>query len=45
MEGARFRHTAQFARWRPDKEPRECTFDQLDEAVSYDLQDVLDGRV
>ena len=45
MEGERFRHTAQFARWRPDKDPRECTYAQLEEAVSYDLQDVLDGRV
>ncbi|MDO5502343.1 MAG: ATP-dependent DNA ligase [Actinomycetia bacterium] len=45
MEGVRFRHTAQFVRWRPDKGPRECTYDQLDEPVSYDLQDVLDGTV
>ena len=43
MEGVRFRHTAQFVRWRPDKDPRECTFAQLEEPVSYDLQDVLGG--
>ena len=43
MEGVRFRHTAQFARWRPDKEPADCTFDQLDEPVSYDLSEVLTG--
>lgn len=41
LEGARFRHTAQFARWRPDREPRSCTFDQLDRPVAYDLGDVL----
>ncbi|MEO7421638.1 MAG: ATP-dependent DNA ligase [Ornithinibacter sp.] len=41
MEGARFRHTAQFARWRPDKEPADCTYEQLDEPVSYDLSSVL----
>ena len=41
MEGVRFRHTAQFVRWRPDKDPRQCTADQLDEPVSYDLTDVL----
>ena len=41
MEGTRFRHTAQFARWRPDREPRSCTYEQLDEPVSYDLADVL----
>ncbi len=41
MEGVRFRHTAQFVRWRPDKEPADCTFEQLDEPVSYDLSAVL----
>ena len=45
MEGPRFRHTAQFVRWRPDKDPRDCTFDQLDEPVSYDLGDVLRGAL
>ena len=43
MEGVRFRHTAQFVRWRPDKDPADCTYDQLDEPVSYDLSAVLDG--
>jgi bifunctional non-homologous end joining protein LigD len=43
MEGVRFRHTAQFARWRPDKAPADCTYDQLDEPVSYDLSEVLTG--
>ena len=41
MEGTRFRHTAQFVRWRPDREPESCTFEQLEEPVSYDLADVL----
>ncbi|WP_434811506.1 ATP-dependent DNA ligase [Microbacterium sp. bgisy189] len=41
MEGTRFRHTAQFNRWRDDKDPRDCTYEQLDEPVSYDLDDVL----
>ena len=41
MEGRRFRHTAQFVRWRPDRQPRSCTYEQLDEPVSYDLDDVL----
>ena len=26
MEGERFRHTAQFNRWRPDRDPRSCTY-------------------
>ena len=43
MEGVRFRHTAQFVRWRPDKDPGDCTYDQLDEPVSYDLSEVLTG--
>ena len=30
MQGGRFRHTAQFRRWRPDKNPRDCTFAQLE---------------
>ena len=41
MEGRRFRHTAQFRRWRPDREPGSCGYDQLDEPVSYDLASVL----
>jgi ATP-dependent DNA ligase len=42
MEGARFRHTVQFDRWRPDREARSCTFDQLERPLAYDLADVLD---
>jgi ATP-dependent DNA ligase len=41
MEGVRFRHTAQFVRWRPDREPRSCTYEQLEEPVNFDLEDVL----
>jgi ATP-dependent DNA ligase len=41
MEGDRFRHTAQFARWRPDRDPRSCTFEQLEEPVSFDLAEIL----
>ena len=41
MEGIRFRHTAQFVRWRPDREPESCTYEQLEEPVKYDLADVL----
>ncbi len=41
MEGSRFRHTAQFKRWRPDRDPESCGYDQLDEPVSYDLAAVL----
>src|SRR5207344_3606464 len=41
MEGNRFRHTAQFVGWRPDREPRSCTFEQLEEPVSFDLAEIL----
>jgi ATP-dependent DNA ligase len=43
MEGDRFRHTAQFARWRPDRDPRSCTYEQLQEPVRYDLAAILGG--
>jgi ATP-dependent DNA ligase len=43
MEGHRFRHTAQFKRWRPDRDPESCGYEQLEEPVSYDLAEVLGG--
>jgi ATP-dependent DNA ligase len=43
MEGPRFRHTAQFVRWRPDRSPRSCTYEQLEEPVSFDLAEILRG--
>lgn len=43
MEGRRFRHTTQFVRWRPDRDPRSCTYDQLEEPVRYDLAEVLES--
>ncbi len=42
LEGTRFRHTVQFQRWRPDRDARSCTFDQLETVSAYDLSDVLD---
>ena len=41
MEGSRFRHTAQFKRWRPDRDPESCDYDQLEEPTGYDLAEVL----
>ncbi|GAB2460275.1 ATP-dependent DNA ligase [Conyzicola lurida] len=41
MEGSRFRHTVQFDRWRPDRDARSCTFEQLEIPVAYDLRKVL----
>jgi ATP-dependent DNA ligase len=45
MEGRRFRHTAQFKRWRPDRDPESCGYDQLEEPVGYDLTRVLDADI
>jgi ATP-dependent DNA ligase len=45
MEGIRFRHTAQFVRWRPDRDPSSCTYEQLMEPVSFDLDGVFAGRL
>jgi ATP-dependent DNA ligase len=41
MEGDRFRHTAQFNRWRPDRDPRSCTYEQLEEPITYNLADIF----
>ncbi|GAA5611324.1 ATP-dependent DNA ligase [Streptomyces platensis] len=41
MEGSRFRHTAQFRHWRPDRTPESCTYAQLEEPVGYDLGELL----
>jgi len=44
MEGFRFRHTAQFERWRPDRDPVSCGYDQLEQPAPFDLAEVLAGR-
>ena len=41
--GRRFRHAVKFRRWRPDREPESCRFDQLDVPLTYDLYDVLES--
>ncbi|MGC5169057.1 ATP-dependent DNA ligase [Microbacterium sp. DT81.1] len=41
LEGDRFRHTVQFERWRPDREPESCTYAQLERISAYDVGDVL----
>jgi ATP-dependent DNA ligase len=43
MEGDRFRHIAQFNRWRADRDPRSCTYAQLDVPVAFDLRDIVPG--
>ena len=41
MEGGRFRHTASFARWRHDKAPAECTFEQIEVTPPYELRKIF----
>jgi ATP-dependent DNA ligase len=41
MQGDRFRHAATFLRWRPDKPPRDCGYDQLEVTAPYELSKVF----
>jgi len=41
MEGDRFRHATVFQRWRPDKRPQDCRYDQLDVTTPYELEKVF----
>jgi len=44
MQGTRFRHAAHFVRWRPDKRPRDCRYDQLEVTPPYELERVFGAR-
>ncbi len=44
MEGDRFRHATVFQRWRPDKEPADCRYDQLEVTPAYELEKVFGAR-
>jgi ATP-dependent DNA ligase len=41
MQGTRFRHTAQFRRWRSDKRPDDCTFAQLEVVPPQELSEIF----
>ncbi|WP_347813779.1 ATP-dependent DNA ligase [Allobranchiibius sp. GilTou38] len=43
MEGTRFRHLAHFIRWRDDRTPESCTYEQLEEPVNFRLTDIVPG--
>ena len=43
MEGTRFRHLAHFVRWRDDRTPQSCTYDQLEQPLTYALDDIVPG--
>ena len=44
MQGSRFRHAAQFLRWRPDQRPEDCRYDQLEVTPAYELERVFGAR-
>jgi ATP-dependent DNA ligase len=44
MQGTRFRHAAHFVRWRFDKRPEDCRYDQLEVTPAYELERVFGGR-
>lgn len=41
MQGDRFRHGAHFVRWRPDKRPEDCRYDQLEVTTPYELERIF----
>jgi ATP-dependent DNA ligase len=41
MQGSRFRHTAQFRRWRADKRPHDCTYEQLEVVPPHELAEIF----
>jgi ATP-dependent DNA ligase len=43
LQGDRFRHGTTFKRWRPDKPPAECRYDQLEETPAYEIAKIFGG--
>jgi hypothetical protein len=41
MQGSRFRHMAQFRRWRTDKQPTDCTYAQLEVVPPQELTEIF----
>ena len=44
LQGDRFRHAAVFLRWRPDKRPQDCRYDQLEVTTAYELEKVFGAQ-
>ncbi len=44
LQGDRFRHATTFRRWRPDKQPVDCRYDQLETSAPYELRDIFAER-
>ncbi|HEY3335757.1 MAG TPA: ATP-dependent DNA ligase [Candidatus Limnocylindrales bacterium] len=43
LQGDRFRHATTFRRWRPDKQPADCRYDQLETTAPYELARIFGG--
>ncbi len=41
LQGSRFRHATTFKRWRPDKPPRDCRYDQLEATAPFELETIF----
>jgi ATP-dependent DNA ligase len=41
LQGDRFRHATTFVRWRPDKRPEDCRYDQLEETAAFELAKIF----
>jgi len=41
LQGDRFRHATTFQRWRPDKQPADCRYDQLEETAAFELEQIF----
>ena len=44
LQGGRFRHATRLVRWRPDRRPGDCRYDQLETTASYELADIFGAR-
>ena len=44
LQGTRFRHATTFKRWRPDKSPEACRYDQLEETAPFELSQIFQRR-
>jgi ATP-dependent DNA ligase len=44
LQGDRFRHATHLVRWRPDKRPEDCRYDQLEQTPAFELQEIFGGR-
>jgi ATP-dependent DNA ligase len=41
LQGTRFRHGTTFVRWRTDRRPEDCRYDQLEETAAYELSAIF----